>query len=429
MGKDLVQGVCIVFYEALCCKLFFDVFFEKKKKEVSNLAAVLILAVLFMVTATVTFYLNLQVIKGIAAILIVILFANWYYEGGRIVKIFVGLAFYGIITCMDYLMMVLAERFLGLSLLEQPVVETTVVLLEKSVLFVCVLGMNSFRGKKNTETRIKNSEWIILMGFPILTVFTIFFLVYSYKDENSAWGYLMIAFGMVAVNIVMFLLVQYLHEKETTLQQLLLLRESSKEKMQAFHQTNASNEYQKRILHDYKNQLTYISGLLQEGKFESAQNYTEKLTHSMNAGLNVVDVNHPVLNVILNQKYHLASESHVAIQFELNDLSDLSMEEQDLVILLSNIMDNAIEASRESEQRVIHVKMILEENIMTLSVKNTVKQAVEIQNNTIVTTKPDKENHGIGLQNVKQVIEKYDGMDMKRYSRGWFYYTALIPQA
>ena len=67
---------------------------------------------------------------------------------------------------------------------------------------------------------MKNSEWILMMGFPILTVVTMLFLLFSYQAGSSTMGYLTVSFGMVIMNAIMFLLLQYVSVREKKMYQL-----------------------------------------------------------------------------------------------------------------------------------------------------------------------------------------------------------------
>lgn len=141
-----------------------------------------------------------------------------------------------------------------------------------------------------------------------------------------------------------------------------------------------------------------------------------------------VDVNHPILNVVLNQKCRLAKRKDISFLFYANDLSDLWLEEQDVVSLLSNLLDNAIEACEKLEsERKIWVKLVREKRQFVLSIRNTVPEPVDIQNDEIPTSKEDKVKHGIGLKNVQMILNKYEGMGMMRYEERCFLYTAVIP--
>lgn len=427
MVEELIKGFCIVFYEALCCKLFLDIFMKQKREQWEGLS-LLILTLLFMFFATVTYFPQLYLIRSVTIIGTIVLYSYFFYAGKWLMRIFLGAVFYGMMSCVDYFGIILADLLLKPILLENVVFQIIIVLLCKTVLFLLILFLSYFWKKKNDVLQMKNSEWILMLGFPVLTVGTMLLMLFSYQAGNSIMGYLTVSFGMVIMNAIMFILLQYVSAREKKMYQLQLLQERNKEKMQAYYETSASNEFQKRILHDYSNQLNCIQGLLREKQYDQAQKYTEKLSDSIYEGMDVVNVKNPVINVILNQKYHLAKEKGIAMLFQLNDLSNIWLEEQDLVVLLSNLLDNAIEACDKSKEKIIRLKIVLEKREMVISVKNTVDAPVKIEDNFIHTSKKDKRNHGIGLKNIQIVLDKYDGMGLMRYKDGWFYYTVVIPE-
>ena len=105
------------------------------------------------------------------------------------------------------------------------------------------------------------------------------------------------------------------------------------------------------------------------------------------------------------------------------------VDDVELYCLLVNLLDNAIEACEKLDcNKVIRLKLVKEKQQMVLSVQNPVAVPVEIKNNDIQTGKGDKKNHGIGLKNIQMVLDKYGGIGRIRCDKGWFYYTAVIPQ-
>lgn len=238
-----------------------------------------------------------------------------------------------------------------------------------------------------------------------------------------------VSFGMVSINLVMFVLLKYISAREKQYNQMKILQERNKEKMQAYYEFSEDYAQKKRMVHDYNNQIHCIQGLLRQNKYREAEEYADKLTEILIDGREVIDVNNTVLNVVLNQKYRLAKSKDIALYFQVNDLSGLWMKEQDVVILLSNLLDNAIEACEKLDcNKVIRLKLVKEKQQMVLSVQNPVAVPVEIKNNDIQTGKGDKKNHGIGLKNIQMVLDKYGGIGRIRCDKGWFYYTAVIPQ-
>ena len=114
---------------------------------------------------------------------------------------------------------------------------------------------------------------------------------------------------------------------------------------------------------------------------------------------------------VLNQKYRSMQEKHIAVILKVGDLQEICLEEEEIVILLSNLLDNAIRESekvlKNTGKAVIHLKLECEDHKLIFAVRNPVTEKVEIENDTIKSKRGD--HHGIGLLNVKAVVDKYGG--------------------
>lgn len=155
-------------------------------------------------------------------------------------------------------------------------------------------------------------------------------------------------------------------------------------------------------MHDYKNQLVTIQTLINSKDIQTAITFTEKLTESISVDMSAVNTNHVVVNAVLNQKFRSAQEKNISMIIKSGDLHEFHMEEEEIVILISNLLDNAI---RECEnvirvrgRAVMHLKLVYEDERLILSVKNPVTEKVNI-----------RDCEGIGILNVKEIVKKYDG--------------------
>lgn len=429
MLEEFFKSISIVFYEALCCKIFLDIFLRQRYSvRWLKVLSVFLLTGVFLFWALSTQMGGYYAFRSIGIILSIILFSIIFYSGKWLLKIFLSLIFYAVLFCVDYLGLILVDLLLDPSVLSNNVIQVILVLLCKTFLFVLVLILDYF-WKREKEVDIKNSEWILMISFPVLTVVIMLVMLLSFQQKNSSVGYLTVSFGMVSINIVLFALLKYISEREKQYNEMKILQERNKEKMQAYYEFSEDYAQKKRMVHDYNNQVHCIQGLLQQKKYQEAEEYADKLTGILLDGREVIDVNNTILNVVLNQKYRLAKSKDIAIYFHVNDLSGLWMKEQDMVILLSNLLDNAIEACEKLDHnKMIRLKLVKEKQQMVLSVQNPVLVPVEIKNNYIQTSKKDKKSHGIGLKNIQMVLDKYGGIGRMRYDKGWFYYTVVIPK-
>lgn len=106
---------------------------------------------------------------------------------------------------------------------------------------------------------------------------------------------------------------------------------------------------QRQSTHDFQNHLCTISDLLSQKAYETAAKYVQELNQAQTSRILIVNTHHPIIDAILNQKYQTAIESQIEMQFCINDLSSIQLSASKLVVLLSNLLDNSIEACRRIE--------------------------------------------------------------------------------
>ena len=83
----------------------------------------------------------------------------------------------------------------------------------------------------------------------------------------------------------------------------------------------------------------------------------------------------------------------------------------DMVVILGNLLDNAIEACERAEfPKYINLFMNYEKGCLILNVRNSFDKVINKEYGEFVTRKKDKSLHGLGLKNVKNTVGKYNGM-------------------
>lgn len=167
---------------------------------------------------------------------------------------------------------------------------------------------------------------------------------------------------------------------------------------------------------------------MQEDREKEALQYVSKINNLSEQHMNYFTTLNPVADVIINQKYQQALENGISMVTVLNELRGILMEDKDLVVLLSNLLNNAIEAcdKLKKEQKQIKFKFVQQEERVILSIKNPIKGNLRIKGNEIKTSKKNEQEHGIGLYNIKKVIEKYGGEGICEVNKGVFSYTIIF---
>ena len=137
--------------------------------------------------------------------------------------------------------------------------------------------------------------------------------------------------------------------------------------------------------------------------------------------------NNQIIDAILNQKFIQASNKNVILDVRATDLSQVNIDAYYLITIMSNAIDNAIEASQKvGIQQIVSIKLSIEQYLFIFSVINPTEEPVVIIENNIKTTKDDKLIHGNGLKNIALALQKCDGDYELGYENGYFQFTAFI---
>ena len=113
------------------------------------------------------------------------------------------------------------------------------------------------------------------------------------------------------------------------------------------------------------------------------------------------DTGNIIVDNILDIKTDEMKMEGIDFHTKLGDLKELTIKDDDLVIILSNLLENAIEACRKcNKDREISFKFTIEEGNTILLMSNTYDGYSIMKNGTYISTKTDPGEHGIGIKNI-----------------------------
>ena len=176
--------------------------------------------------------------------------------------------------------------------------------------------------------------------------------------------------------------------------------------------------------HDMKNTISVIMQLA-AGKEEGLQAYLEELSRTMDRLEFRFKTGNTVVDTLLNMKYHEIAGTVPDLRMDVDGLQfpeKLFIQSYDIGIILGNALDNAMEACRKLKAKepgaeaFIRISSFQKRELFFLKVENSFDGRLlrRRQNEFPVTDKADRENHGIGLANIKSTAEKYQGtMDFR----------------
>lgn len=175
------------------------------------------------------------------------------------------------------------------------------------------------------------------------------------------------------------------------------------DEMKKVHQETEKNR------HEIKRVIQMTMSLIENGNSAEAMSYLETFEDTRIKEVNKqILVDHLVLNATLNQKLEICRTNHISMNCLVTGVVD-GVSDLDLHILVDNLLDNAIEASKESEVRKIDFIVSANEACIVIEISNSTYGNVLENNKNLITTKKEKRVHGYGIKNVRDIVEKYQG--------------------
>ena len=192
----------------------------------------------------------------------------------------------------------------------------------------------------------------------------------------------------------------------------------------------------RKVRHEMKNHMANIKGLAGAGQYGEIQDYVRRMDETMQELEYKYVTGNPVTDVIINDKYRRAEKAGIRFEVDFQYGGEISV--FDLGIILNNLLDNAIEACEKLEPGRGFIRLTLKrkKQFLLLEVENSFDGTVPVQTGggfTPHTTKQDTlpgivTEHGIGLENVRDVAERYFGGVNIKVRGDVFHVTVMLQQ-
>lgn len=181
------------------------------------------------------------------------------------------------------------------------------------------------------------------------------------------------------------------------------------------------NEYIEKLRaseHEYKNHLNVIYSTLQVGNYDEVnkviKKYIEDITYK-DTLTKLMTIDNIILRALIYSKICEAEKADVNIRCNIkNSLNNIKISQSDMVIILTNLLNNAIEAAKESPNKLVDI--YIDEDYSTngryvITIKNTVKDMNKINISSMFkegySTKGS--SRGYGLHNVQKIVSGNKG--------------------
>ncbi|MBI6011068.1 GHKL domain-containing protein [Clostridium perfringens] len=268
----------------------------------------------------------------------------------------------------------------------------------------CILNINDLTIKKQTKL-------VFAIGISVLLSEKVF-------DNISLNASLVYRVNISTINIAVTLaiihFITYKRFKEYKSNSQINILEKQLDYQKNYYEKVINNYGEARkALHDMNNHMSVIKYFLENKDYKNMDDYIKSLSERIVTNKNNNICSNKVINAICLDKCDRCKKEGINIRFDIIINKELNIDNLDLCIVLGNLIDNAIEACEKINdkdvQKFIQVSARIYLNQIYIKVINSKSNRVEKRNGKFLTSKRDKKNHGIGLENVKEAVHKNHG--------------------
>ena len=329
---------------------------------------------------------------------------------------------YILIECSIYWILQLSSRYVALNLIELNLIITFI------IIFICTYFFDKIQKFYDN----KRYYIYIILTIAVNLVIILFFNIsekkigdlYSVLVKNnleyiSLVDTIMFSFYMknifpyllfiINVILISIFINSIKSEKEKVKTQ--FLNEKLDMQYKYYLMAKESQEKMKKVYHDMNNHMENIKRL--KDNSEDVNKYINNIEDEVKNVKNIYNTGNLLLDIILYEKSKVCMEGNIDFKVGIDFSKCEFIEMIDITSIFSNLIDNAIEACNNINDkdisRYITIKSTFIKGYYVIRCENSKMNKVILKNNKIFTTKKDKFFHGLGLENIKSSVKKYDG--------------------
>ncbi len=287
---------------------------------------------------------------------------------------------------------------------------------------------------KSLNFNISTKYWVLLNIIMATNLFiSLVFMEQSsgiFSLDNGLIHYLIFASGFLVMScfvVYFFIQICLFFQKE---KEYYITDTTNKTLCQQIEIQSVMIDNIKKIKHDMKNNLLNISMLINQNQTDEVTGYINELTANIEQSRSdVCRSGNSIVDAIINCKVTICESNNIRLNLKVDKIPELNTSFSEMTTILSNIIDNSIEASLKLKQseREIDVHIFVYKGYAVFSVKNKFNTVLNVENGIVKTTKQNKSIHGYGLSLIEDTVKKNNGVFNYTYTSNLFDISIMLP--
>ncbi|KRE41234.1 ATP-binding protein [Paenibacillus sp. Soil724D2] len=334
--------------------------------------------------------------------------------------------FYGVlISLVNFISLYIFYTLYSVEFSFDPVNEHDQIAYTKAILLSCMIMFAIIQIirllAKRRSYSLHYRYYIFFSVIPIVSINQLNIL--TYKDAYSFISVIVLLFLNVMIFYIFDTIIdkfQFMHEY-TQLQHQMDYQDANYEKV--VHSFKSI----KRIIHDTNQQFLYIEECIKRNELTTALEHIKTTLNKVEGAYQRVNTGNLVIDALVTNILTIGQANGIRIDTKISLCSQVvQIDRYDLCVVIGNMLDNAIEASKKlkiAEDRYILIKIHSTESTLLIHIMNHMENEVARLN----SQKSNPEFHGIGLTNIARICDKYGGHMTIETKQKIFNNMVLIP--
>lgn len=403
-----VLFICVFFFEMLISTIFFSNIAEKKKK----LSTIMISGTLIFEIGVLIniFIISTSWINVLFSIIATSILSMSFFKIKSSRAVFYSVLLVSISSLLEHIIIFVISSYSSLYIAEyksETILLVVEIIISKVLYFIVVMVLLRFTQKDEAIVKIPTAFYI----FPLITLISV--ICFWYVSLNQYLEFKnQIILGIVSI-LLMFatLFVFFSFQTNAQRENKLLLLQQEQDKILTdinyYEILEKQNDNLRAYAHDAKNHLSTIKNLNDNPEVEM---YISKMIERLAEYGKVCHSGNHTLDVVIDKYVTECELNNIAFEFDIKNNNLSQIEPYDLVAVLGNLLDNALEAAEQSQDKIVSIETDYRNNFSVIIVSNSCNKNPQFSNTELpVTTKSNKRLHGFGLKSVRKTIKKYSG--------------------
>lgn len=281
-------------------------------------------------------------------------------------------------------------------------------ILSKLVWFL-IIKLTSLVIKLNKKIELNIQDWLEVFIVPVGSIWVLLSIFITGTFENHFWGFIAV-FMILMINIFTY----YLYDKAKENMEK-RIREELLEKQCAYYirQNKESKEWWeelRKFQHNMKQHYIIENAYLEKKDYDALKRYCSENLVFLNKKGWVSNSGNIYIDSVVNYEAAVAEREGIELIANIEVPQDAEINAEDIGVCLGNLLDNAIEATKELlEDKIIRMWVKVDANNLLINIQNCYKNRICKKGDQYLSSKKNDGKHGLGLLIVRQIVEKYDG--------------------